>query len=633
MTTIALDTSSDLAARRQPAVPLAARLWRRRNLVDAAFALAGILLHFIFKYSGDGFPSPDVPLLAVLSIGGMLLVPELVWHAAHGRFGSDQLAGISIVASALLGEYLAGAIVVLMLSGGETLQQLAVGRATAALRALASRVPTIAHRVRGSAFEDIAVNDVKVGDELSILPHEVCPVDGEVTLGHSAMDESYLTGEPFTIPKGPGSPILSGALNAESALIVRATRIAADSRYAQIMKVMQEAEQRRPALRRIGDQIGAWYTPLALAIAVVAWWSTGNAVRFLSVVVIATPCPVLIAIPVAIIGAVSTAARRGIIVKDPAALEQLTLCRTMILDKTGTLTYGRPALSEERYAPPFNREALLPVVAAIERYSRHPIATAIVDAAAQSRYRLPEVAWIREDPGVGLRGQVGDLSVLITGRTRAAVDFELPPAAAVGLECIVVVNDRYAATYRFLDVPRADSQGFVGHLGPTHGFTRVLLVSGDREAEVKRLARSVSIDNLYAEQSPEQKVDIVRRETQSAKTVFIGDGINDAPALLTATVGIAFGRQSDVTSEAARIVIVDSALSKVDTLMHVSYRLRRVALQSAVGGMALSTFGMAFAALGALTPVAGAVVQEMIDLVAVLNALRTAGPISSDFEK
>jgi P-type E1-E2 ATPase len=399
------------------------------------------------------------------------------------------------------------------------------------------------------------------------------------------------------------------------------------------MKVMQEAEQRRPALRRIGDQIGAWYTPLALAIAVVAWWSTGNAVRFLSVVVVATPCPVLIAIPVAIIGAVSTAARRGIIVKDPAALEQLTLCRTMILDKTGTLTYGRPALSEELYAPPFNREALLPVVAAIERYSRHPIAAAIVDAAAQSRYPVPEVAWIREDPGVGLRGQVGDLSVLITGRTQAAADFELPPAAAAGLECIVVVNDRYAATYRFLDVPRADSKGFVGHLGPTHGFTRVLLVSGDREAEVKRLARSVSIDHLHAEQSPEQKVDIVRRETQSAKTVFIGDGINDAPALLTATVGIAFGRQSDVTSEAARIVIVDSALSKVDTLMHVSYRLRRVALQSAVGGMALSTVGMVFAACGVLTPVAGAVVQEMIDLVAVLNALRTAGPISSDFEK
>jgi heavy metal translocating P-type ATPase len=561
----------------------------------------------------------------------VLFVPDLIWQAAHAKFGSDQLAGVSIVASAFLGEYLAGAIVVLMLSGGETLQSMVVGRATAALRALASRVPTIAHRVRGSVVEDIAVTDIDVGDELSILPHEICPVDGDVTGGHGAMDESYLTGEPFTIPKGPGSHVLSGARNAESVLTVRSTRVAADSRYAQIMRVMQEAEQRRPALRRIGDQIGAWYTPLALAIALIAWWSTGNAVRFLSVVVVATPCPVLIAIPVAIIGAVSTAARRGIIVKDPAALEQLTLCRTMILDKTGTLTYGRPVLSDERYGPSFSREAVLPVVASIERYSRHPIASAIVDAAMQSQYRLPDVEWIREEPGVGLHGQIGPWRVFITGRAHAPATLELPPPASAGLECIVVVNDRYAASYRFLDVPRVDSNGFVGHLGPKHGFSRVLLVSGDRAAEVRRLAQAVSIDHPYAEQSPEQKVDIVREETAAARTVFIGDGINDAPALATATVGIAFGRHSDVTSEAARIVIADSALATVDSLMHLSYRLRHVALQSAVGGMALSTVGMIFAAVGLLPPVAGAVVQEVIDLVAVVNALRTAGPISSDF--
>ena len=393
---------------------------------------------------------------------------------------------------------------------------------------------------------------------------------------------------------------------------------------------MQDAEQRRPTLRRIGDQIGAWYTPLALGIAVLAWWSTGNSVRFLSVVVVATPCPVLIAIPVAIIGAVSTAARRGIIVKDPAALEQLTLCRTMVFDKTGTLTYGRPALSEELYAPSFNRQILLPVVAAVERYSRHPIAGAIVDAAIGARYHLPDVEWTREEPGAGLRAQVGNWRVWITGRPQVSATCELPPPASTGLECIVLVNDRYAATYRFLDVPRADSQAFVRHLGPKHGFTRVLLVSGDREAEVRRLADSVSIDCVYAEQSPEQKVDIVRHEAQSAKTVFIGDGLNDAPALLTATVGIAFGRHSDITSEAARVVIIDSSLSKVDALMHISRRLRRIALQSAAGGMALSTIGMLFAAFGMLGPVAGAVVQEVIDLVAVLNALRTAGSGSSD---
>jgi heavy metal translocating P-type ATPase len=632
MTSIPVEAASDITAPGYVA-PLVARLWRRRDLLIAALALTGIVVHFTIREVVQAISASEAWLLVVLGIGGAVLVPQLIWQAAHGRFGSDQLAGVSIVASALLHEYLAGAIVVLMLSGGETLQRFAVGRATAALRLLASRVPTIAHRRRGHLFEDIAVNEVRIGDELSILPHEICPVDGDVVHGHGAMDESYLTGEPFTIPKGPGSRVLSGAINSESALIVRATRVAADSRYAQIMKVMEEAEQRRPTLRRIGDQIGAWYTPLALVIALLAWWSTGNAVRFLSVVVVATPCPVLIAIPVAIVGAVSTAARRGIIVKDPAALEQLTLCQTMILDKTGTLTYGRPVLSEELYAPPFNRETLLPIVGSIERYSRHPIASAIVEAANQAQYRLPEVEWIREEPGVGLRGQVGEWSVLLTGRALAAATFELPPGASSGMECIVLVNDRYAATYRFHDVARADSERFVGHLGPMHGFTRVLLVSGDREAEVKRLARSVSIDHAHAEQSPEQKVAIVERETERAKTVFIGDGINDAPALLTATVGIAFGRNSDVTSEAARVVIIDSSLSKVDTLMHISYRLRRVALQSAAGGMALSTVGMVFAALGLLTPVAGAVVQEVIDLMAVLNALRTAGSVSSDFSE
>jgi P-type E1-E2 ATPase len=218
------------------------------------------------------------------------------------------------------------------------------------------------------------------------------------------------------------------------------------------------------------------------------------------------------------------------------------------------------------------------------------------------------------------------LNVLITGRSHAVTTFELPPGAPGGLECIVIVNDQYAATLRFLDVPRADSRGFVGHLGPRHGFTRVLLVSGDREAEVRRLADSVSIDRIYAETSPEGKVDIVRHETERAKTVFIGDGINDAPALMSATLGIAFGQHSDVTSEAARVVIIDSSLSKVDELMHVSYRLRRVALQSAIGGMAFSGAGMAFAAFGLLSPVAGALAQEAIDLVAVLNALRTSRP-------
>jgi heavy metal translocating P-type ATPase len=591
----------------------------------ALLALIAIACHLWLRY---GTRSPlfwaNAPLLAALAAGGLPLVTGLVWRALHGEFGADHLAAISIVASVLLAEYLAGTIVVLMLSGGNALEQFAVAEATSVLRALAKRVPTVAHRRRGAIFEDVVVGDIHPGDELSVLAHEICPVDGEVVQGHGTMDESYLTGEPFTISKGPGAMVLSGAINGDASLAIRATRIAADSRYAQIMRVMRDAEQRRPTLRRIGDQLGAWYTPVAVAFAAVSWYWTGDPIRFLSVVVIATPCPLLIAIPVAIIGAISTAARRGVIVKDPAALEQLTLCRTMILDKTGTLTYGRPTLSEELYAPPFTRDAVLPMVAAMEQYSRHPLAAAIVRAAAEARYPLPDVESIREEPGVGLHAHIGPATVLITNRAHAEGRFGVPPAQPTGLECVILIGDQYAATFRFHDVPRADSRGFVTHLGPKHGFTRVLLVSGDRETEVKRLAEAVAISRVYAETSPERKVRIVRDETARAKTVFIGDGINDAPALMAATVGIAFGQHSDVTSEAARVVIVDTSLSKVDELLHVSYRLRRVALESAVGGMLLSALGMVFAAAGVLSPVAGAVAQEAIDLVAVLNALRTA---------
>jgi heavy metal translocating P-type ATPase len=392
------------------------------------------------------------------------------------------------------------------------------------------------------------------------------------------------------------------------------------------MRVMQEAEQRRPTLRRIGDQLGAWYTPVALAVAGGAWWATGNAIRFLSVVVVATPCPLLIAIPVAIVGAISTAARRGVIVKDPAALEQLTLCRTMILDKTGTLTHGRPELTGEVYGPGFSRDTLLPKLAAMERYSRHPLADAIVSAASAAGFALPDVDWIREEPGTGLTAAIGGTKILVTNRAHAPDKRELPPPAETGLECIAIVDGRYAAAFRFHDVARADSSAFIGHLAPKHGIDRVLIVSGDREAEVRRLAAAVSIAEIHAETTPEEKLAIVRAETIRARTVFIGDGINDAPALLAATVGVAFGRQSDVTSEAARIVIVDSSLSKVDEIMHVSYRLRSIALQSALGGMALSIIGMGFAAAGFLPPVAGAMAQEAIDVLVVLNALRAARP-------
>ncbi len=601
----------------------------RRYAVIAGIAVVTIALHLILRFgTGASLFRTNLPLFVALAAGGIPLVWELAVKAWKREFGSDLLAGISIVTSVLLEEYLAGAIVVLMLSGGEALEQYAVRSASSVLRALAKRMPSVAHRRRDGLTEDIAVDQIAPGDLMVVMPHEICPVDGEVVEGHGSMDESFLTGEPYRVSKTPGVEVISGAVNGPASLTIRATKRPIDSRYAQIMKVMQQSEQYRPRIRRLGDQLGAFYTPLALVIAVAAWATSGEATRFLAVLVTATPCPLLIAIPVAIIGSISLSARRGIIIKNPIVLEQIDRCTVAIFDKTGTLTYGEPRLNEQLVAPQFDARETLRLAASVERYSKHPLASAILRAARDAHLKRSEAGEIHEPPGQGLVGRVDGRTVMITHRKRLTRERpelaeQLPPPAS-GMECVVLIDDRYAATYRFRDQPRADGRSFIDHLGPRHQLNRVLLVSGDRRSEVEYLAGRVGIHEVHAEQSPEDKVRIVREETAKAKTIFLGDGINDAPALQAATVGIAFGQQSDVTAEAAGAVIMDSSLAKVDELLHISRRMRSIALQSAVGGMALSIIGMLFAAAGYLPPVAGALLQEAIDVLAVLNALRAA---------
>jgi heavy metal translocating P-type ATPase len=596
----------------------------------AGLALAGILVYLLLRYAAGtigtayGRPTTEWPLVAVLALGGIPLVIDLGRKLVLGQFGSDLLAGVSIVTSVVLGEYLAGSLVLLMLSGGAALEAFAVRRASSALAALARRMPAAAHRRTAGRLEDVPLDRVAVGDVLAVYPHEVCPADGTVVEGRGRMDESYLTGEPYLLAKAPGSAVLSGAVNGDTALTVRVERPAADSRYARIMRVMRESEQRRPRLRRLGDRLGAVYTPVAVGLALVAWAASGDPVRFLAVLVVATPCPLLIAIPVAVIGSVSLAARRGIIIKDPAALEAVGTCRTAVFDKTGTLTYGEPELTEVLPAAGFDEGEVLRLVAGLERYSRHPLAGAVLRAAEARGLKPPDPVELSEPPGQGLTGSVDGREVRVTGRAKVPdLAGALPPVTG-GLECVAVIDGRYAGTLRFRDRPRAGGKPFIAHLGARHGFDRVLLVSGDREAEVKYLADRVGITEVYAGRSPEQKLTLVRAEAAKASTVFVGDGINDAPALAAATVGIAFGQNTDVTAEAAAVVVLDSSLEKVDEVFHIGARMRRVALQSAVGGMALSLVGMGVAALGHLPPVAGAVFQEMVDVAAVLNALRAA---------
>ena len=608
-----------------------ASLWQRKTTIIAILALLGIGAHLVLRFGVHAARGTyEMPLLATLAIGGLPLLYDLLRKLLKLEFGSDLLGGISIITSVVLDEYLAGAIIVLMLAGGEALESYALRSASSVLAALAKRMPSVAHRKRDSDIVDVALADVIVGDTLVIFPHDICPVDGVVTEGHGVMDESYLTGEPFQITKTSGSNVISGAINGETALTIRTTQRAADSRYAKIMEVMRESESKRPQLQRLGDRLGAIYTPVALAVAILAWVISGESIRFLAVLVIATPCPLLLAIPIAIIGSISLCARRAIIVKTPAVLEQIAECRTAIFDKTGTLTYGEPKLTEQLIAPGFAPKEVLTLVASLERYSKHPLARAILDAAKAEGISLPEATEVGEQPGQGLRGTVTGRTVQVTSRNKATAQKmpgieQLPPVAG-GLECVVAIDGRYAGALRFRDAPRAESGLFVRHLGPKHHFERVMLVSGDRDSEVRYLAGQVGITEIYAEQSPEQKLALVRAETAKAKTLYVGDGINDAPAMMAATVGMAIGQNSDVTAEAAGVVVMDNSLAKVDEFMHISRRMRIIALQSAVGGMALSVIGMAFAATGHLSPVGGAIAQEIIDVLAVLNALRAAFP-------
>ncbi len=610
---------------------LLSAFWRRKTTLIATFTVVAIATHLVLRFGLDATPSVyQIPLLITLIVGGGPLVFELLQKLFKREFGSDLLGGVSILTSVLLGEYLAGSIIVLMLSGGEALESYALRSASSVLAALAKRMPSVAHRKLESEIIDVPLADVEVGDTLVIYPHDICPVDGEVIEGRGVMDESYLTGEPFQITKTSGSSVISGAINGESALTIRATQVAADSRYAKIMEVMRESESKRPQLQRMGDRLGAIYTPVALAIAGAAWALSGDAIRFLSVLVIATPCPLLIGIPVAIIGSISLCARRAIIIKSPIVLEQIATCRTAIFDKTGTLTYGEPTLTEQLIAPGFEQREVLTLVASLERYSKHPLASALLAAATKAKIALPEATEVEEKPGQGLTGTVSGHSLLITSRNKlASQDIsgadQIPPVAG-GLECVVAIDNQYAAALRFRDAPRSDSGAFVKHLGPRHQFNRVMILSGDRESEVRYLADQVGITEIFAEQSPEEKLAIVRRETADARTLYVGDGINDAPAMMAATVGMAIGQNSDVTAEAAGVVIMDNSLTKVDEFMHISRRMRTIALQSAIGGMALSIIGMGFAAMGYLPPVSGAIIQEVIDVLAVLNALRAAFP-------
>ena len=496
-------------------------------------------------------------------------------------------------------------------------------------------MPQIAHRA-GASVVDIAIETILVGDHLLVYPHEICPVDGLVTSGQGSMDESYLTGEPFLIAKAPGTSVLSGSINGNVALTIEATKIASDSRYAKIVEVLHASEENRPQIQRLGDRLGSWYTPMAIVIALASWYLSGQSERFLAVLVIATPCPLLISIPVAIIDAISVGAKLGIIIEDPSILEKIDTCHSLIVDKTGTLTYGKPTVTSIDSLGETTRAISLQYVASLERHSKHPLAGAILAAVEKAKLALLSVENVSEAPGAGLTGQVAVRLVTVTGRGKLSAEnlAAIPPLAS-GLECVYLLDGLLAGVIHFQDEPRRESKSFLScHLDAKHSISKVILLSGDRPAEVSLFATRMGITEAHGGKSPEEKVGFVRKTTLKGRTLYIGDGINDAPAMMSATAAIALGVNSDITSEAAGAVILQSSLLSVDQLMHIGRRMRGIALVSAVGGMGLSLIGMGAASFGLITPIQGAIVQEVIDLLSILNSLRMILPTGSltDFE-
>lgn len=604
------------------------------HIATASFIASGMLIAIIGKLLFHNEQAVSIALGIAIAGASIPLLISLTQQLLKGNFSVDLLAFLSIVTSIILGQYWVAAIVVLMLSGGQALEAYATGRASSVLTALAKRMPQTAHRA-GELDSNVPIHSIAIDDLLLIYPHEICPVDGLVVAGRGSMDESYLTGEPFLIEKAPGATVLSGSINGNAALTIRATKKASESRYAKIVEVLHASEENRPQIQRLGDRLGSWYTPIAVSIALASWFLSGQSERFLAVLVIATPCPLLISIPVAIIGAISVGARFGVIIKDPSILEKMETCHVLIVDKTGTLTYGKPSLTKLEPFGNINRELALQYVASLERYSKHPLAAAVLAAAEAEELPLLAVEDVSEAPGAGLSGHIQGHLVAVTGRGKLPKELMtmLPPVRP-GLECVLLVDGNLAGLFHFQDEPRRESKSFLKHLGSKHAIREVILLSGDRPAEVALFAAGMGITEAYGGKSPEEKVTFVREKTLKSRTLYLGDGINDAPAMMAATAGIALGVNSDITSEAAGAVILQSSLTSVDELMHIGRRMRAIALTSAVGGMGLSLIGMAAASLGLISPIQGAIAQELIDLLSILNSLRMILPTGSlsDFQ-
>jgi len=572
-----------------------------------------------------------------LVLTGALPVAQTLRGALRGHFAADLVASLAIVTAVFVGEPFAGLVIVLMQTGGEALERYAAGRASRALHELEAAAPRTAHRVRDDGgVDDIAAESVQVGDRLLVRPGELIPTDGEVVDGRSHVDASRLTGEPVPITATPGTHLLSGSANQEGPLVVRATAVAGESQYARIVELVRSAQASKAPLQRVADRYAVWFTPATLVVCAIAWLVSRDMDRVLAVLVVATPCPLILATPIAIIGGINRAAARQIIIRHGGALEQVAAATAVVFDKTGTLTLGRPSVAAVTPAAGWTEADVLRNAAAVEHGSGHLLARSLV-AAAEAHPAvgaIPPASDVVEAAGRGVRGRVAGKEVYVGSRSYlidsvSGIGGEIaslhgPSSSGIGLRAYVAIDGHAVGMIDYADRVRDTAPALLRKLDGL-GIRRTMLLSGDHAANVHAVAEEVGIESARGDLLPADKVHAVQALVDDGETVvMVGDGVNDAPALSAAHVGIAVAGGGGITAEAADVVLISDDIGRAAEAIVIGRRTMHVAKQSLAAGLGLSTIAMLFAAAGYIPPAIGALLQEGIDIAVIVNALRAS---------
>jgi len=600
-----------------------------RPLFATAVIVAGLVARLVAPTAGYD----RAIWYAGLVIAGGLVVVRTVQGALRGHFAADVVATLAIVASVMLGQPFVGLVIVVMQTGGEALERYAEGRASDAVRALEAAAPRIAHRLRGAQVtEDVPVDAVAPDDVLLVRPGELVPCDAIVVDGSAHVDVSMLTGEPLPLFASRDTRLMSGSANLDGALTILALAPARESQYARIVALVRSAQASKAPLQRIADRYAVWFTPATLAVCLIAYVTSGDWLRVLAVLAVATPCPLILATPVAVIGGINRAARRHVIVRHGTALERLGTATVAVFDKTGTITIGQPRVSRVITADGRPGDCVLRLAGAVERSSGHLLARTLVNAAEATGLQLPAASDVVESPGRGVAGTVDGHRVVVGARSFVLDETSIEEARlgafepkGAGLRAYVAIDGEIVGIVEYADALRPGVADVFRDLTGM-GVRRIMLLSGDHAANVRTIAASVGLVEVQGDLLPEGKVGVVRELVRSGESVLmVGDGTNDAPALSAATVGVALaGHGGGITAEAADVVILIDDLSRVVEAVGISRRTMHIARQCIAVGLGLSAFGMVAAAMGWLAPTAGALLQEGIDLAVIVNALRAS---------